>query len=541
MTSQPSVCYCVNPRCLARQNPLDQQVCQSCQTALLVNDRYRLTVPLRALESVGNAELFEVEDLDPHQDSWGTTKVLKILSHSTSREWIRLFKQEARALIWLNHPGVPKVEPDGYFTIALPRGNKPLHCLVMEKVDGQNLEQCLSQGKITQERAIDWLTQLATILQQVHRYDLLHRDIKPSNIMMKPDGQLVLIDFGTVSSLDRGLTAVSSFGYTAPEQGQGRAAVQSDLFSLGRTIVHLLTGIHPCDLPADAMTGDLIWRDSVPQIDDWLADLLDRLMAQVPRQRPSDAQRLLQELALREGTQPLLPNRVLPETRLFDWRSRLWLRYGQPGIFLLIASGVVVGGYGVSRWANDAGVAAHLEDRFPQAQSLYGWALRLNSQSAIAHYNQATLAEDRQDFDSAIDHYRLTMTDEKHAAAATNNLARLYILHRKDYAAAVNLIVPSLTTVKNSETHYSLLKNLAWARYQQHRYAEAQMHLQQAISLKGDRAAAYCLMAQVLEAQTNSQGAISQWEKCLGLASSHNRDEDVWIGMAKQRLDPSAK
>lgn len=533
MTDPASVCYCINPRCAVRQNPLDVQNCQSCQTALLVHDRYRLIAPLRALESIGNAELFEVEDLDPHQETWGTTKVLKILSHSTSRDWIRLFKQEARALIWLKHPGVPQVEPDGYFTVTLPRG-KRLHCLVMEKIAGQNLEQVLKQGTIAQPQAIDWLTQLAHILQQVHRYDLLHRDIKPSNIMLKPDGQLVLIDFGTVSSLDRGLTAVSSFGYTAPEQGQGRATVQSDLFALGRTIVHLLTGIHPCDLPVNRATEELIWRNAAPPLDTWVADLLDRLMAQAPRQRPRNAQELLQQLAPGQMI-PLIPaDRPLPGESVTA-RSLSWLRAWKPGIPLLIASVVVAGSYGLSRLANDAAVQAQLAGQLPQAQFLYDWALRLKPNAAISHLGRGDLAEDQQDFEAAIDHYRKALSDENQAEIATSNLARLDIIYHKKYTAAVNRILPILHTVKDSKTRYLLLKNLGWAYQQQQRYADAKVHLQDAIDLDSRPAAAYCLMAQVLEAQANQSAATQHWKNCLRRASNQNPDENIWIDMAKQR------
>lgn len=530
--SQSSSYYCINPRCTQRENPVTEQQCQSCQTSLLVHDRYRLISHLRPLNVGGNAELFEVEDLDPHQETWGTTKVLKVLSH-TSRDWIRLFRQEARALIWLNHPGVPNVEPDGYFTVSLPRGNKQLHCLVMEKIEGQDLEQWIEQHCLDQDQAIDWLKQLANILQQVHRYDLLHRDIKPSNIMLKPDGQLVLIDFGTVSMAERGTTAVSSLGYTAPEQGQNHTTVQSDLFALGRTIVHLLTRIHPCDLPLDS-SDRLIWRNAAPNVSPWFADLLDRMIDANPRMRPRTGQALLQELEARSLNVVQPPPSNSQASASSPSRTLAWLRQVQTGTPLLLAMVLIAGGYSISRWLNDAGAMAHLSDRWSQAQWFYQWAQRLYPDSAIVHYNQGVLAEDRHDIEEAIGHYRQVLQDEQLAAAATNNLARIYIVHRQEYTTAVNLILPHLTTVKDNEAHYSLLKNLGWARYQQERYTEAQIVLQQAIALAGERAPAHCLMAQVMEAQ--KKPAIAQWEACLSFASVRNLDEDGWIGMAKQRL-----
>jgi serine/threonine protein kinase len=91
---------------------------------------------------------------------------------------------------------------------------------------------------ITQAQAIDWLQQLVDILEKVHRLNYFHRDIKPQNIMRKPNGQLVLIDFGTarevsetyMAKVEGGLnvTGIVSPGYTPPEQTNGKAVPASD-------------------------------------------------------------------------------------------------------------------------------------------------------------------------------------------------------------------------------------------------------------------------------------------------------------------------
>jgi uncharacterized protein HemY len=84
---------------------------------------------------------------------------------------------------------------------------------------------------------------------------------------------------------------------------------------------------------------------------------------------------------------------------------------------------------------------------------------------------------------------------------------------------------------------YALLKNLGWARLGQKRYGEANVHLQSAIALGGKSATAHCLLAQVLEAQSDLKGAQRQWETCRQSADVQNPDEDVWMGMAQQRLE----
>ncbi len=295
--------YCINPKCPERQNPDDLEHCQACGTQLLIKEQYRVVKPLRPLNERRHTEVFEVDD-------GSTPKVLKVLK---SRKWVHLFEREARTLQRLKHPGIPKVEPDGYFIFTPCNGPEELHCLVMEKIEGQNLDQWLEKhGSISQELALKWLRQLAEILDRVHQNELFHRDIKLSNIMLRPDGQLVLIDFGTVREVTdtylakvgggREITAVVSPGYTPLEQVNGKAVPQSDFYALGRTFVYLLTGKHPIEFPEDAQTGKLTWQDSAPQVSKPLADLIDNLMAPFPGRRPQNTQVILQRLANIEDT-----------------------------------------------------------------------------------------------------------------------------------------------------------------------------------------------------------------------------------------------
>jgi serine/threonine protein kinase len=177
----------------------------------------------------------------------------------------------------------------------------------MEKIEGLNLQQYVEKrgSPIEQKYAIQWLNQLITILQEVHSQNFFHRDIKPSNIMLKVDGQLVLIDFGTareitetfvVKQASGQVTGVISAGYTPPEQFNGQAVPQSDFFALGRTFVYLLTGKDPSNF-YNPLTDELLWRDAAPNVSPQLADFLDHLMARLPSQRPQTAEVILQHLA----------------------------------------------------------------------------------------------------------------------------------------------------------------------------------------------------------------------------------------------------
>ncbi len=125
--------YCINPQCQNRQNLEGLDLCQSCSTELLIKNRYRIIRPLRESQSANPTEIFEVEDWGIGLGDWGSLKVLKVLKYDNNPDLVRLFKQEARVLMWLRHPGIPRVEPDGYFTVSTHKSSQQLHCLVMEK------------------------------------------------------------------------------------------------------------------------------------------------------------------------------------------------------------------------------------------------------------------------------------------------------------------------------------------------------------------------------------------------------------------------
>ena len=278
--------YCINPDCGDRCNEDNLNYCQECGSKLLIQERYRLIRPLRELSGQHQTEIFEIDDR-------GTLKILKVLI-SNHRRLVRLFEQEREILAQLKHLAVSRL--DTYFMISPLGSKRKLRCLVMEKIAGENLEQWLkNNGSLTEAMAIDWLQQLLVILTQVHQHRIIHRDLKPSNIMIRPDGKLILIDFGTARKLtttyvekldESNITKVYSSGYTAPEQLQGQAMVQSDMFALGRTFVYLMTGICPDNLPK-AQEDRLIWHKSAPQISIMFKNLIDRLLILCPTQRPN--------------------------------------------------------------------------------------------------------------------------------------------------------------------------------------------------------------------------------------------------------------
>ena len=298
---------CINPSCPKPANHDHLLFCQACGSELLLAGRYRVTRLLSGKGGFGRT--YDVSEN-------GTAKVLKVLINNHPKA-VELFQKEARVLSQLNHPGIPKGEGD--FIFFARNSQMPLYCLVMQRIEGMDLEdyQRHRQNRPIDPRlALSWLSQLGKILHEVHNENFFHRDIKPSNIILKPDGQLTLIDFGAVREVTATIraggqnTQVYTPGYAAPEQEKGYAVPQSDFFALGRTFVFLLTGklpTHP-DMYAP-LKDELVWRSHVSSnILPELLDFIDKLMMRSANQRPANTTVILESLAeLDQILNPPLP------------------------------------------------------------------------------------------------------------------------------------------------------------------------------------------------------------------------------------------
>lgn len=283
---------CINPQCPRSENSDQILFCQNCGSELLLAGKYRVATLMS--NKGGFGDTYEVTER-------GVPKVLKVLKTNNAKA-IELFDREYRVLDSLSGEGiagVPLVED--FFLYSPKDSQQDLHCLVMERIFGMDLEEYTKVTKrpIDQKTAIGWLSQLIQILQEIHDRGILHRDIKPSNIVLQPDGQLVLIDFGAVKeaavNIPGQCTRIYTPGYAAPEQAQGEANVRSDFFSLGRTFVYLLTGKEPIDL-YDADRNCLVWRDRPNNVAADFLDLIDRLMQENPAQRAENTATIFKEI-----------------------------------------------------------------------------------------------------------------------------------------------------------------------------------------------------------------------------------------------------
>jgi formylglycine-generating enzyme required for sulfatase activity len=224
------------------------------------------------------------------------------------KEYVRLFNQEAQRLYELGkHPQIPELisffEQDGQLY------------LVQQFIDGQNLVEELQQGTKTEAQVREILTELLPILQFIHENGVIHRDIKPDNIMRRRDGKLILIDFGVAkefvpnATLKSG-TIVGTPGYAPMEQMLGKVVPATDIYSLGVTCICLLTGIladqNINDL-FDAIECEWLWRKRLPsgvKVNQQLGQLLDKMLAQMVKDRYKSAAEVLVELSPQASVVP---------------------------------------------------------------------------------------------------------------------------------------------------------------------------------------------------------------------------------------------
>jgi hypothetical protein len=209
----------------------------------ILQGRYRI---VRQLGQGGMGAVYEAVD-----QRLDTTVALKETLFADER-LRKQFEREARLLARLHHPALPRVsdhfsEGDGQF-------------LVMQYIAGDDLSEKMTRkrGPFPADQVLTWADQLLDALDYLHTQDpqIVHRDIKPQNLKLTPRGQIILLDFGLAKGqagdISRVTTSASIFGYTpnyAPlEQIQGLGTdARSDLYSLGATVYHLMTGVKPPD------------------------------------------------------------------------------------------------------------------------------------------------------------------------------------------------------------------------------------------------------------------------------------------------------
>lgn len=189
----------------------------------------------------------------------------------------------------LNHPHLPSIidviDCDDTFLI------------VMDYIEGRTLDHWLKkEGAQPQERVVEWAKQICDVLGYLHsrKPPIIYRDLKPSNVMLKPDGKIMIIDFGTAREFKEqsieDTKCLGTQGYAAPEQygGHGQTDARTDIYNLGATMYHLLTGHNP-SLPPYEMYPIRQWNPS-------LSSGLEEIVTKCTQRNPNDRYQSCAEL-----------------------------------------------------------------------------------------------------------------------------------------------------------------------------------------------------------------------------------------------------
>ncbi len=303
---------CLNPDCPNPLNRDGKKICETCSTPLvsLLRNRFRVT---RILSDEGGfGKTYIAEDVDKLNESC----VIKQFAPKMPGTWalskaIDLFQKEAQRLQELGeHPQIPILlayfEQDNYLY------------LVQQFIDGDNLLKeldirCLDTSEPLLYSEIEiraLLLDLLPVLKFIHERGVIHRDIKPQNVIRRQiDGRICLIDFGSSKQLTANVqskigTSIGSHGYSPVEQiRDGIANPASDLFSLGATCFHLLTGISPFQVWSEhGYNWVSYWQQYLKHpLSSEMTQILDKLLKKESQERYQTADEVMIDLAQKQS------------------------------------------------------------------------------------------------------------------------------------------------------------------------------------------------------------------------------------------------
>ena len=301
------------------------------QTSQVLQGRYQLQEKLG--QNAGRQTWLAI-DL---QTSPSELVIVKLLAFSPQMQWedFKLFEREAQVLKELNYPWIPRYRD--YFSLDKQTGSGLCwFALVQEYIPGKSLQEMLNQGKrFTEAQVRSLAIQVLEILTYLHELEppVLHRDIKPSNLIWTAEERVFLVAFGAVQQQAAAegvtFTVVGTVGYAPLEQFWGKAVPASDLYSLGATLIHLLTGVAPADLPQKNLRIQFSDRVSInPHLLGWI----EALTAPDLNQRYNAARDAIADLKTERYPNYKLQKMRQPYgSRIQLWKSPTQLKLEIPG------------------------------------------------------------------------------------------------------------------------------------------------------------------------------------------------------------------
>jgi serine/threonine protein kinase len=267
------------------------------------------------------------------QISMDRAVAIKVLSqqYSRNKQYVNRFLQEARAAAQLSHSNIVR---------AIDVGNvRDLYYFVMEFVDGASLQDRLRKDEIFEEKeALDIIIQICAALKHSHSHEIIHRDVKPDNILVDKNGQAKLCDLGLARAAAES-TGITDHGtplgtpyYMSCEQARGEKDLdaRTDIYSLGATLYHLVTGKVPFEgdsgpvVMVKHLTEELIpASDRKPGLDPKICAVISRMMNKEPDNRHDNAEQVEEDLrAIREHRSPPHTESILDTISIKDTKNK---------------------------------------------------------------------------------------------------------------------------------------------------------------------------------------------------------------------------
>lgn len=215
--------------------------------------------------------------------------------------------------------------------------------IVMDYIEGHSLAKALDEyGAQPQDYVIDWAKQLCDVLGYLHSREpaIIYRDMKPANVMLKPDGNLTLIDFGTAREFKAknlaDTTCLGTIGYAAPEQfgGMGQTDGRTDIYCLGATLYHLVTGCNPSEPPYEIKPI----REINPSLSGGLERIIQKCTQRNPNDRYQSAAELMYALEHYEEIDDIFRKKQRKKLASFITTAALTVLFAMGGIGLNIAA-----------------------------------------------------------------------------------------------------------------------------------------------------------------------------------------------------------
>lgn len=226
--------------------------------------------------------------------NWAVKEIARKGLGKNNEEIVNEVPADAKMMKSLDHPAIPTIVD------IIDRSDDDYIYVVMDYVEGESLDKVLAEyGAQSQDMVMNWAKQICDAFSYLHsqKPPIIYRDMKPANVMLKPDGNIKIIDFGIAREYKEGnladTTVLGTKGYASPEHYGGRQTDErSDIYTIGMTMHHLLTGVDP--RPADYRYAPI--RQWNPELSDGLERIIDKCVSPDPKDRYQNCDELLYAL-----------------------------------------------------------------------------------------------------------------------------------------------------------------------------------------------------------------------------------------------------